>query len=80
MLDKEQLIRSGMTEQIKREITILKQVGGAAQSNPYAEVGGAAQSNPVLMRTNGRALRPCRHLPAQGAVPLLFPACLSLPA
>ena len=40
VLDKERLVQSGMVEQIKREITILKQVSGWAaacwgQSSPY---------------------------------------------
>lgn len=39
VLDKEQLVRSGMVEQIKREIGILKQVGAGQGGASIAEQG-----------------------------------------
>lgn len=51
VLDKEQLVRSGMVEQIKREITILKQVGAAGNGGlavPLVSAGAAVSSQAVL--------------------------------
>lgn len=54
VLDKEQLVRSGMVEQIKREITILKQVGCGADGNGRHAIKGCVLQLPGAALGGGR--------------------------